>query len=273
MARFIDQKQFNITKSHYKVIEKKSKKSGFFIKILWTIFIVFILVYWWYFFLKKTIFAFEYTIKKINYNSGDLSEYSNQSLYNQIKKIILNENFYVVRWNKSNILNQIKINFPFISKLNIQYLPKNKISISLEFIKPDLIIKNQNFKFWVYKWFIFSIASWDKIWNWVITIALPDYLENSNSISWFFFRQSPEELIEQFNLINQWFPNPTSIQYLPWWERTIVYRNNKKIYINNLADIIQQIKKFDLLKKYYSNYPKLTEIDLGSLEKDKIIVK
>lgn len=40
-----------------------------------------------------------------------------------------------------------------------------------------------------------------------------------------------------------------------------------------LSDIQNQLKNYQLLKKYYKDYPLLKEIDLGSLEKDKVIVK
>ena len=48
--------------------------------------------------------------------------------------------------------------------------------------------------------------------------------------------------------------------------------DGKKLYINNLGDIQNQIRNYQLLKKYYKDYTKLAEVDLGSLENDKVIV-
>jgi hypothetical protein len=48
---------------------------------------------------------------------------------------------------------------------------------------------------------------------------------------------------------------------------------NKKFYINNGSDIANQIRNYQLLKKYYKEYASLEDIDLGSLEKDKVIVR
>ena len=52
-----------------------------------------------------------------------------------------------------------------------------------------------------------------------------------------------------------------------------MYLDGKKFYINNLGDISNQIRNYQLLKKYYKDYAQLSEIDLGSLEKDKVIVR
>jgi hypothetical protein len=49
---------------------------------------------------------------------------------------------------------------------------------------------------------------------------------------------------------------------LPGGERSIVYIDGKKFYINNLADIPTQIKNYELLKKYYRDYALLKEVDL-----------
>ena len=88
-----------------------------------------------------------------------------------------------------------------------------------------------------------------------------------------FFRQSSDSLIQQLSLIAQGFPKLTRIEYLPGGERTAVYLTNQVIYINNLMDVAQQIQNYMLLQKYYPSFAQLKEVDLGSLEKDKIIVR
>jgi hypothetical protein len=52
-----------------------------------------------------------------------------------------------------------------------------------------------------------------------------------------------------------------------------VFLDGKKFYINNGGDIENQIRNYQLLKKYYKDYTSLEDIDLGSLEKDKVIVR
>ena len=254
--------------------QKKSKKWRFiFIKIIWISFFVFALIYWGFLLLKNTLFSPSYTIKKINFNSWDISRYDEPYLFKAISYQLKWENYYVIKRNKWSITKAIQSQFPIISNLIIQFITSNTINIKLEFNEPELIIKNKNLTFWDYKWYLFQIYSWDKIWKWIPAIYMPDYLSGLTTLSWLFFQQSSEELVQQLWLIFQGFPKAERIEYLPWWARTMVYLDNKKFYINNLWDIEQQIKNFELLKKYYSEYSLLKEVDLGSLEKDKIIVK
>jgi hypothetical protein len=41
-----------------------------------------------------------------------------------------------------------------------------------------------------------------------------------------------------------------------------VYLDGKKFYISNLGDIPNQIRNYQLLKKYYKDYAQLVDIDL-----------
>lgn len=102
---------------------------------------------------------------------------------------------------------------------------------------------------------------------------MPEYLSGINNLSGFFYRQSTTGLVLQTQLIYEGFSGMHHVEYLPGGERSIVYIDGKKLYINNLGSIPNQIRNYDLLKKYYKDYAQLEHIDLGSLEKDKIIVK
>jgi hypothetical protein len=94
-----------------------------------------------------------------------------------------------------------------------------------------------------------------------------------NAMTGLFFRIPAQELTQQIELLYQWFPNLHHIEYLPGGERSIVFLNGRKYYINNLWDIPNQIRNYELLKKYYKDFEHLYEIDLGSLGKDKVIVR
>jgi hypothetical protein len=80
--------------------------------------------------------------------------------------------------------------------------------------------------------------------------------------------------LEQVELIRDWISGIQKIVYLAWGGRTILFLSNgKKVYINNMIDVSQQIKNFALLKKFYTDFDVLREVDLWSLEIDKVIVK
>jgi len=277
MIKLVKQRPFQKTRRYEERPNHDRGKSKswklIFIKIIWISFFVFAFIYWGFLLFKNTIFSPQYIIKKIHYNSWDISRYDWPYFYKAITYQLKWENYRIAKLNRSSIVKQIQTQFPILSNLVIEYTNPNTVDVKIDFHKPQLIIKNQNLEFWVYNSYIFPIYSWNQIWKWARLIDLPDYLSWLNGLSWFFFQQTPNDFFQQIELIYQWFPKMDRIEYVPWWQRTIIYLGNKKIYINNLWDIPQQIKNFELLKKYYSDYGLLKEIDLGSIEKDKIIVK
>ncbi len=206
------------------------------------------------------------------YDSWDILWYDDPYLYKLVNARVKWENYYAINIYHSKILNDVKNNFPIIQNFSVKYISSNTVSIKLTFNPLNLVIRNQDQKYGVYNWNLFALTSWNKIANGIQILDLPEYLSWMTTLSWLFFRQSASELIQQIQLIYQWFPWLQRIEYLPGGERTIVYTDGKKFYINNLLDIANQVRDYNLLKKYYKEYSLLKEIDLGSLEKNKIIV-
>ena len=136
-----------------------------------------------------------------------------------------------------------------------------------------MVIRNQDVRFALIGTTLLQVYSWNKITHGIHILDLPSYLSGMNSLSGLFYRQSSSWLVQQISLLYQWFPWLDHIEYLPWWERSIVYVEGKKFYINNGGDIGNQIRNYQLLKKYYKDYNQLQDIDLWSLEKDKVIVR
>lgn len=280
MRAFVHQKNIRQSVLHWHTRESSAR--GAFVKIFsfvniksfWSVVIVFVLIYWCVFLFKRTLFSLEYTIQKIQYDSGSLQQFDDPYLYKAIGKYLKWENYHVVRWSKWFVLGGIQKAFPIVSDLSIEYISSNTVYVKLGFFDPEMVIKNQNVLFGVYKNYTYRIYSWNTIGSWQETMYLPLYASWLTSIDWLFYRQSAKELQEQLSMIYAAFPKAKFVAYLPGAERTIIMTaDNKKVFINNLTDISQQIKSFELLKKYYTDYPKLSEIDLGSIEKDKLIVK
>lgn len=223
---------------------------------------------------QKTAFSQEYIIKNIKYNTWDMQTFSNTWLYNQISSLLKKENYYISRLTKSSILSEVKKQYPIVSNIEISLLGDSTIYVDLEFQEPDLILKIQNKKFGLYGTTIVELSSGSKLNAWKKTVFLPDYLSWTKTLSGFFYKITPNKLIEQINLIQTLLPNLEQITYLPWWEKTIVSMPNwQTLYFNNSIDITEQVKYFNLLKSYYPSFAKIKEIDLGSSGKDKVIVK
>ena len=245
----------------------------FSIKIIRLIFILFALIYGWFYLLKSSIFNHQYTIKRVLYDSWDIAWYDEPYLYKRISTWIKGENYYVVKLYKSRILNDITSIYPMVSDIAIWYTSSNTVSVKLTFSPIDMVIRNQDVRFALIGTTLLQVYSWNKITHGIHILDLPSYLSGMNSLSWLFYRQSASWLVQQISLLYQWFPWLDHIEYLPWWEESIVYLDGKKFYINNGGDIGNQIRNYELLKKYYKDYNQLQDIDLWSLEKDKVIVR
>ena len=245
----------------------------FSIKIIRLIFILFALIYGGFYLLKSSIFNHQYTIKRVLYDSWDIAWYDEPYLYKRISTRVKGENYYVVKLYKSRILNDITSIYPMVSDITIGYTSSNTVSVKLTFRPIDMVIRNQDVRFALIGTTLLQVYSWNKITHGIHILDLPSYLSGMNSLSGLFYRQSSSWLVQQISLLYQWFPWLDHIEYLPWWERSIVYVEGKKFYINNGGDIGNQIRNYQLLKKYYKDYNQLQDIDLWSLEKDKVIVR
>ena len=252
---------------------KGQKKKRIPLKTIWIIFWIFVLIYWSILLLKNTLFNQEYTITKVLYNVSDIKLYGDPTMYQTITAQIKKENYNIVRFNKNTILAWLQTTYPFIKDMLISFVTTNTVKVNLFFQTPELIIRNYDLKYWVFLGYIFPINSWDLLGTGVHILDMPGYLSGYAAMTGFFFRQAYTGLVEQVDLMYQWFPWLHHIEYLPGGERSIVFINGQQVYINNLADIPTQIRNYELLKKYYSSFNQLTEIDLWSIELDKVIVK
>lgn len=169
---------------------------------------------------------------------------------------------------------KLKKNYPSVSNIELSMMWDSAIYVDLDFQEPDLILKLQNKKFWLYWSTIIELSSGSKLSAWKKILFLPDYLSWAKALSGLFYRIPSAKLIEQIDTIQALLPNLEQITYLPWWEKTLVNMPKWQIlYFNNLIDIVEQVKYYNLLKSYYTDFAKIKEVDLWSSGKDKIIVR
>lgn len=277
MIQFVVPKPVKKIKRSYTPIESDKKKVKvwfrfFSVKIIRIIFIVFVLIYWGFLLFKNTLFAHEYTIKRVMYDSGDVARYDDPYMYRRITNRVRGENYHVVKWYRSRIVKDMQSRYPMVSDVQIDYLSSNTISVKLSFTPIDMVIRNQEMRWAIVGNTLLPLYSWNKIANNIKILDMPPYLSGMNTMSWLFYKIPATGLVQQIELLYQGFPGLHHIEYLAWGERSIVFLDGKKYYINNLGDIPNQIRNYQLLKKYYKEFNSLSEIDLWSLEKDKVIV-
>jgi len=268
MIKFVVRRPVKKIHRNYTPIDSDRKKKGkvwfhfFSIKIIRIIFIVFALIYWWFLLLKNSLFNHQYTIKRVLYDSWSIARYDDPYLYKSINTRIKGENYYVVKFYASRVLNDIQSQYPMITNISIDYRSSNTVFVRLTFRPIDMVIRNWDVKFGLIWSTLLPIYSWNKISNGIQILDLPDYLSGTTTLSGLFYRQAATGLVQQIELIYQWFPGLARVEYLPGGERSIVYLDGKKFYINNLSDISNQIRNYQLLKKYYKDYAQLKDIDL-----------
>lgn len=278
MIKFVKSKP--LKKINRNTVSESSPRTKLFsikkfpIKLIWITVSLLICIYAVILVFKRTAFSQEYTIKTIKYSTSDMQIISNTWLYNQISSLLKKENFYISRLSKNSILTEIQKNYPSISDIVFSMVWESVIYVDLDFKEPDLILKLENKKFWLYGNTIIELSSGSKLSAWKKTLFLPEYLSWAKALSGLFYRIPSNKLIEQVNTIAALLPNLEQITYLPWWEKTIVYMPKwQMLYFNNMVDVVEQVKYYNLLKSYYTDFAKIKEVDLWSSGKDKVIVK
>lgn len=282
MVQFVVQRKFTKQKSVSPSLSSWTaigKKAWWYIRKIpvlyfWIFFGILVFFYGWFLLLKYTIFVPEYRIGKIDYALTSVQTYDDPYLYKSISSLIKGENFYLISWNTETIIETIKKEYPFVQDIIIVYKAPHTVLVKVLFSDPELILLHENKKFGVYQENLFELFSGNSLWNsGVVNLEILSF-NSGGALTGLFFLESTTELMDDIRLIKEGFPDIARLSYLPWWHRMIVHLgNNKQIYINNAIDIKPQIINYQLLKKYYSDFGLLKEIDLGSLESDKIIVR
>lgn len=246
-----------------------------FFTYFWYLLIAVILVFGIRYVIARTVFASQFTIQKIVYDSGSVGLYDNPYLYKDIRQALLGENFYLYkRFSMGKLLDRIQTDFPIVKDLQLFYLDKNTIAASVRFYEPDIVFYQGNNKYAVFQQSSYLLLPQNSLGKDVPRVALPSYLTGLQNLDGIFYPITSQELVTQIKLIQAYFTKPKSIVYLPGAERTLVVTaDNKSIYINNLQDIHQQLQKIDWLKQYYPDLSKLKEIDLWSLDAVRVIVR
>ena len=60
---------------------------------------------------------------------------------------IKGENYYVVKFYISRVLDDIQSMYPMVSAIEVKYVSSNTVSIKLTFIPIDMVIRNQDKRF------------------------------------------------------------------------------------------------------------------------------
>jgi hypothetical protein len=95
----------------------------------------------------------------------------------------------------------------------------------------------------------------------------------TGNLKGFFFAKPFDAFVQEVFLLRDAFPRLEKFVYLIGGQRSLLYLpKGKVISVNHLIDIPLQIHKYNYLQTYYTGFSAVNFFDLGSLEKDKVIV-
>jgi len=95
-----------------------------------------------FFIINNTIFKPENYIEQITYSKASVDNYDDPYLYKKISDLIKYENYFVVsKFRKSDIINQIKSEFPLVKDLEIIQPAKFTASVRVDFYEPDIVVR------------------------------------------------------------------------------------------------------------------------------------
>ncbi len=263
----------SIKKRHTTVKKNINFKKIFF--VFWIIIWLILFFYWIFFVLKSTILQEKYYIHKVKVDIESIKKYDDSYLYDKIRKKIIWKNYYVIKYkHKKNIEKNIKKNYPIVKNIDFFMSTGNTLLTTVNFYDIDLIIKTKKNKFWLFWDFWFKIYTWNTIGSWCFQVDLPIYVWNINWLTGLFIETPANNFIEYTNQIKNLFSDELKrLIYFPWAKRFLVETTDKKnIFFNTEKNINNQFKNLHNLKKFYEKYNKIHEIDLWSLNDNKIIV-
>ena len=111
-------------------------------------------------------------------------------------------------------------------------------------------------------------------WSVVSGIKLPPKSSLTGSLTGLFYQEPFDHFMSNLQTIYEAFPNAKYFKYLVGGQRIVVWLpNDRTVYINLRVDLSLQLQNYLYLKQYYAEFSKLKEIDLGSIEMDKVIVR
>ena len=292
---------------------KSAIKPRISLRVLWIVFGSIVACYWVFLWIKYTLFVPAYTINKIDYALANVNVYDDPYLYKLFTTLLKWENFRVVQLEHGSILSQIQEKYPFVTDFTVTYKSPNRVFVKAFFQEPKLIVFNGNLRYAVYDQQFFQLFSGNTLWSgalrielfpaptmpttpvivpvhsgsfasgvhltgvistWVSLPVIPKITSTGTSLTWLFYEEPFDHFVDTLQTIYTAFPGAKYYIYLVGWQRIIVwFPNGNEVYINLLVDLVQQLQNYQYLKQNYSDFAKLKQIDLWSIEMDKVIVR
>ncbi len=225
---------------------------------------------------QATILSSDYIIKTVRYDSGSVSLFDEPELYSFISRSLQGRNYHMIKifWQRA-LFSEINQEFPMVESIDLFFLEKNTAAVSLQFYDPIMVLIVDENKFAVYDALhIVPLYKHNTLWQDVLHVNLANYISDVYDLDGIFFKIDPLLLYEQIMLLDEYLQKPYELLYFPGAEKSRITAADWKIlYFNHLGSIPNQLRKIDMLKKYYSDFDNLRQMDLWSLDDHTVIVR
>lgn len=224
------------------------------------------------FFIRSLLFQQEDLIKIIHYDPLIQQQLNTTELLVQTSKALRGK-YYHSFFNSSDVLSQIQEEFPFVSKIKIESVGVNEVSVNLIFSEPVFTVLLWEIRYGVWQnGYTHELYSGSTLGLESFLVDTPFYASEVYSLQGFFYAVSPERYFRYIPLIQAQFPQMERFVYLVGSDNFVVFEGGQMIFFSK-EKLEQQFQKHRWLKSYYPDYQKLYKIDLASFVDDKIVIQ
>lgn len=124
-------------------------------------------------------------------------------MYKRIKNRVLDENYYVVKWYRQRVVDDIVSHYPMVTDVGIDYRSNNTVFVKLTFRPIDMVIRNQESKRILVGDALLPLYSGNNIANGIKILDMPEYLSGMNFMTGLFYKIPAQELAQQIELLYQ----------------------------------------------------------------------
>lgn len=221
---------------------------------------------WWILVWQKVLYNDTYYIQDVLFTKQSLSLYNDVNLYADIAELYSGNYYHTLhRWKRNSMLDTIQSHYSFIDTIVLQEFTANTLLLDIKFRVPLVRLRHNNSLYAVYDEEILPLFSWERLADNTPLILLPLYLSGTaESLSWILYQLNPHKLLSDYLLL-QTAPVQWSLTYVPWWEKYIFRNDRLRVYFNAKKEISWQLLQLLLLYKYYPDFDRIRQIDIGSI--------
>lgn len=260
--------------SQGKKMQKSEFLSFFLKKYVLIIAIILLLLLLGLFILKGTVYNPSYQIQTIQYPPSTRAKYENTELFVLASKFLRGKYYSALQvGGTTDLLSAVRGSYPFVRNATIKYQDSQTIAVDFEFYEPDFLIKLGEKRFWVWRGAITEeLDPTRSLGQSAFVVDTPAYLSGTTSLSGFFAEVDYARYMNYLPMIQETFPTMQRFVYLAGSANFIIFDQSKMIFLHK-EDVPHQLQKYRRLQQYFPNFSGVSEIDLGSLTQDKVIIR